>query len=148
MPEEQELLLTRVFDAPPGLVFDAWTDPAQVALWWGPTGFEAPYAELDVRPGGAWRTCIRSEEHGELWSRGVYREVDRPRRLAFTFAWEEPEGVPGDEMGITVTFAAEDGGKTLMTFRQRLIGTEERRDSEAAGWSECFDKLADALAGR
>lgn len=136
------LTITRVFDAPRELVFAAWTDPAQLVHWWGPKGFDTPSAELDVTPGGAWRTCIRSETDGrEYWSRGEYREVVPPQRLVFTFVWEEDGSL---DSVVTVDFAA-DGDKTRMTFRQAPFASERERDEHDEGWSECFDDLAAAL---
>lgn len=138
-----ELTITRVFDAPRDLVFAAWTDPEQVARWWGPRDFTTPAATLDVTPGGGWRTCIRSTADGaEYWSHGVYREVSPPERLVFTFVWEDEHN---PETLVTVTFAAE-GDKTRMTFHQTPFISVEERDSHREGWSECFDDLAAALA--
>jgi uncharacterized protein YndB with AHSA1/START domain len=68
---DQELIITRVFDAPRKLVFKAWTDPKHVAQWWGPNGFTNPVCELDVRPGGA----IRIDMHGPDGT--IYREIGR-----------------------------------------------------------------------
>ena len=65
---ERELVITRIFDAPRALVFKAWTDPAHVKQWLGPRGFTATHLERELRPGGAWRACLRRDETGdELW---------------------------------------------------------------------------------
>src|SRR5262245_9338520 len=94
---EHELLITRVFDAPRALVFEAWTDPEHVRHWFGPKHCPATQVTLDVRPGGRWRGCLRDVDTGNfLWLGGVYREVVPPERLVFTFAWEE-EGERGLE---------------------------------------------------
>ncbi|RIK46487.1 MAG: polyketide cyclase [Chloroflexi bacterium] len=143
-----ELLLTHDFAAPPELVFAAWTDPAQLAQWWGPEGFSTPSATLDVVPGGAWRTCMRRDADGmELWSRGEFREVEPPHRLVFTFAWEGDDGALRHETLVSVSFAAHAGG-TRMTFRQSPFPTAQERDDHHGGWSECFHKLAGMLATR
>lgn len=144
----RELTITRVFDAPRWLVFRAWTDPEQLARWWGPAGFTAPSVTMDVRPGGAWRTYIGSESGDiERWMHGVYREIDEPDRLVFTFAWEEPDGTLGNETLVTVTFA-DHGDKTEMIFHQAVFTSTEERDSHHEGWSECFDDLATYLGQR
>ena len=65
----EELVITRVFDAPRELVFAAWTDPRHVAQWWGPLGWTTPVCEIDLRPGGVWRYGIRSAEGQESWNR-------------------------------------------------------------------------------
>jgi len=91
---ERELVITRIFDAPRHLVFQAWTEPGRVARWWGPQGFVTTYSDMDIRPGGTFRVCMRSPEGAEHWKQGVYREVVKPERLVFTFAWEDAEGKP------------------------------------------------------
>ena len=88
IPAERELTITRVLDAPRSLVFKVWTQPEHMVRWLGPKGFTAPSCKLEVRPGGAWRACIRSAEGVDHWMRGVYREVAPPERLVFTFAWK------------------------------------------------------------
>jgi uncharacterized protein YndB with AHSA1/START domain len=142
------LVITRIFDAPRSLVFDAWADPAQSRQWMGPHGFTATSVTQDPRPGGAWRLCLRADDGSrELWQGGVFREINRPERLAFTFAWDDEAGQPRHEMLVTVTFAEQDGGtKTLMTFRQEVFDTVENRDCHLEGWTSTFDRLADHLA--
>ncbi|MFI5014533.1 MAG: SRPBCC domain-containing protein [Hyphomicrobiales bacterium] len=143
---ERELVITRVFDAPRELVFKAWTDPAQARHWMGPRGFTATHAEGELRPGGAWRACLRRDETGEeLWQGGVYREVVEPERLVFTFAWDGEDGRPGHETLVTITFA-EQAGKTSMTFRQAVFETVAQRDGHLGGWTNTFERLAEQLA--
>ena len=139
------LEIRRVFDAPRELVWKAWTDPAQVELWSGPRGFEVISNESDLRVGGAWRMGMRSDEWGEIWQHGEFREIEPPARLVFTTAWEEPEGTPEHEMMITIGFA-EAGGKTELTFQQETFISEQSRDSHIDGWSQCFDKFDEYLA--
>ena len=113
----------------------------------GPRDYPAAQVKLDVRPGGAWRHCLRSTETGnDLWHRGVFREVVAPERLVFTFAWEE-EGERGLETLVTVTFA-DDGGKTRMTLRQTPFQSDGERDGHQGGWNSTFDRLADHLASQ
>ena len=105
----RELLIERVFNAPRELVFQAWTDPDHARQWFGPRDYPARELTMDVRPGGRWRSCLRSIETGnELWCHGVYREIVAPERLVFTFVWEE-EGERGLETVVTITFAERDG---------------------------------------
>jgi uncharacterized protein YndB with AHSA1/START domain len=145
IPAEGELVITRVLDAPRGLVFKVWTQPEHVVRWLGPKGFSAPSCEMDLRPGGAWRACIRSPDGIDHRMQGVYREIVEPERLVFTFAWEDDQGVPGHQTLVTVTFAEQDG-KTRLTFHQAPFESVESRDSHQSGWSECFDRLEDYLA--
>jgi uncharacterized protein YndB with AHSA1/START domain len=139
-----ELVITRVLDAPPVLVYKVWTNPEHMARWIGPEGFTAPSVKLDVREGGHYRARIRSAEGKDYWFRGTYREVVENRRLVFTFAWEE-DGERGEENLVTVTLA-EEGGKTRMTFRQVPFLSVEERDGHEGGWSEALDKLGDYVA--
>lgn len=140
-----ELTLTRVFDAPRELVFRCWTDPDQLAGWWGPTGFTAASVTVNATEGGSWRTCIRSAERGEeYWASGVYLEIVPPRRLVFSFAWDTRDDQPVEDTLVTVTFAERDG-KTEMTFHQSGFGTAASRDGHADGWRETFDDLGGHL---
>src|SRR5579864_2222874 len=79
-----ELVITRVFHAPPEVVFKAWTDPKQMAQWWGPHKFTNPVCEMDVRPGGAWRIVMRGPDGSLHPAKGVYREIVEPERLVMT----------------------------------------------------------------
>jgi len=142
---EHELLFTRVFDAPRSLVFRAWIEPEQVAQWWGPQGFSVVFIEMDVRPGGTWRKCMRSPEGNDYWRRGLYREVVEPERLVFTYISDDPHSDPDHETLVTVTFA-EHGAKTLVTFRQTGFKSAASRDSHQGGWTSCMERFADYLA--
>src|SRR5277367_63140 len=75
---ERELVVTRVLDAPRRLVFKAWTEPEQVARWWGPQGFVTTLCEMDIWPGGAYRVGMRSSQGTHHVRRGVYREIVEP----------------------------------------------------------------------
>ena len=144
-PAERELVITRIFDAPRELVFKVWTDPRHARNWFGPKDHPATHLEMDVRPGGAWRGCLRSTESGaELRLGGVFREVAPPERVVFTFAWEE-EGERGLETLVTLTFAEQDG-KTRMTFRQAPFQSVEERDGHQGGWTSSFDRLEEYVA--
>lgn len=144
---ERELVITRVLDAPRELVFKAWTDPAQVARWWGPQGFVTTSCEMDIRPGGAYRVGMRSPQ-GTLHVRcGVYREMVEPERIVFTYAWEDAAGTPGHETLVTVTFA-EQGTKTKLTLHQAMFETVTSRDSHQAGWTSCLERFAEYLERR
>ena len=109
---DRELLVTRVIDAPRALVFKAWTEPEQVARWWGPQGFTTTFCDMDIRPGGTFRFCMRSPAGTDHWKRGVYREIVAPERIVFTFAWEDAAGNPGHELLTTVTFAGRVGRRS------------------------------------
>jgi uncharacterized protein YndB with AHSA1/START domain len=141
-----DLIVTRLIDAPRAMVFKAWTDPTQVARWWGPKGYVTTHCEMDIREGGAYRCCMRSPEGTDHWKRGVYQEILAPERIVFTFAWEDPTGRPGHQTLITVTFE-EAGAKTQLTLHQRVFDTVENRDSHRIGWTSCLERFADYMTG-
>ena len=140
-PGDDELLITRAFDAPASLLFALWSEPEHMRRWMGPADFTCPKAEIDFRVGGAYRVMIASPEHGENRFGGVYREIEQDRRLVFTFAWDNDGPSAGVETLVTITFEERDG-KTVQTFHQRPFLNAERRDGHVRGWSSAFDKLA------
>ena len=147
-PTERALTLTRVFDAPRDLVWAAWTDPRHAAQWWGPRHHPSTHVEIDARVGGRWRICLKSIADGrELWHGGVFREVVRPERLVFTFAWDTGDG-PAEENLVTITLAEEGsagGRKTRMEFRQEPFVSADEHAGHTEGWSSSFDRLDDLL---
>jgi uncharacterized protein YndB with AHSA1/START domain len=106
---ERELVITRIIDALRHIVFEAWTEPDRVARWWGPQGFTTVYHDMTIRPGGAFRFCMRSPEGTEYWKQGVYREVVEPERLVFTFAWEDADGKPSHQTLVISPTRRQDG---------------------------------------
>ncbi len=141
---DRELLVTRVIDAPRALVFKAWTEPEQVARWWGPQGFTTTFCDMDIRPGGTFRFCMRSPAGTDHWKRGVYREIVAPERIVFTFAWEDAAGNPGHELLTTVTFA-EQGRKTKLTLHQAAFETAEGCNDHQGGWTSCLERFGEYM---
>lgn len=153
---EQELVVTRTFDAPREMVWKAWTDPEQVKQWWGPKDFTAPFARIDLRKGGTYLFSMRSPDGNDYWSTGVFREVVPPERLVSTDSFSDEKGnvvSPEDygmspdfpsEMQVTTTFE-EQNGKTTLTLRYDTHPSGEDRENMMAGWNESLDKLADFL---
>ncbi len=155
----KDLVITRVFDAPRDLVWNAWTDPESLKRWWGPKGFTTPYAKIDLRVGGKYLNCMRSPEGKDYWSTGVYREIVPMERIVCTdsFADEEGNVVPATHYGMgpdlpiemLVTVTLEDqGGKTKLTLRHAGLPAGPDQEGAEAGWSQSLDKLAVALAAR
>lgn len=148
LTSDREFVVTRTFDAPRRLVFEAWTRPEHVRRWWGCGAMEVAVCELDVRPGGGWRIVLRGPDGLEYRFRGVYREVDPPGRLVFTECFDDPSiGCP--EWLTTMDFAERDGRTTLTVAF--LHATPEGRDGHLgsgfeAGMAETFDRLAELLA--
>jgi len=137
---ERTLIIERVFRASPDRVFRAWTDPAILVKWWGPAGYTTPELSLDVRPGGAWRTAMRSPDGSAHPVSGVFREINPPNRLVITWAWEE-DGKRGHETEIELTFSAVAEG-TRMRLIQRVFQSREARENHRWGWTQSLDKLA------
>jgi uncharacterized protein YndB with AHSA1/START domain len=139
--EDRHLTMTRRFDASPERLFAAWTDPNLAARWLftGPTS-EAHSANLDVRVGGAW--VIEDRRDGvDYKALGEYLEVDRPRRLSFTFGM--PQFSPAFNK-VTVEIAA-DGAGSVMTLIQEGLPADYIEPTRQ-GWDEMFDALAERLA--
>ncbi|MXN63471.1 SRPBCC domain-containing protein [Stappia sp. GBMRC 2046] len=138
--EARTLTLTRTLNTDPNSAFDAWINPQTLAKWWGPEGFTAPELKMDVREGGAWSTVMLSPEGSRHHVSGVYKAIDRPNRLVFTWAWMQDDGSRGHETEVEVAFAAK-GNKTLMTLVQKVFKEAEHRDNHQKGWTSSFNKL-------
>jgi uncharacterized protein YndB with AHSA1/START domain len=149
MPEAasaQEITITRVFDAPRDIVWKAWTEPDQIAQWWGPEGWSTPAdgVTMDVRPGGSFRvTSVSDADGSEMTTQGVYREVLEPERLVF----EEPaEGSWHDGASSVATFTDLGEGRTEMVVRTTIHTTDEMRQAAEAGMAGSFERLAAYLS--
>jgi len=146
-PAERVLVLTRVFDAPRHLVFEAWTKKEHLDRWSCPGGFRMERSHGDVRPGGAYGFAMIAPDGEKHKATGVYREIVPDELLVMTHGWLEDDGSRPWETVITVRFA-DEGGKTRMTFEQSVFRSVESRDGHNGGWSQCFDKLGELLAER
>jgi uncharacterized protein YndB with AHSA1/START domain len=141
----QEITITRTYDAPRQLVWDAWTDPEQLARWWGKRGWRTPVSSitLDLRPGGVLRLLSISDEDGSrMPMEGVFREVVEPERLVF----EEPaeEAWHGGAVSI-VTLTDLGDGRTELVLRATVHTTDELRRMAEGGMNSALDRLAEHL---
>lgn len=141
---ETSLTIRRSFDIPRERVWNAWTDPDEIEQWLCPEGFTVDFAEGDVRPGGVWRSGMRSPDSHVVVVCGEYREVVEPERLVFSHAWEDGEGKPSDETLVTVTLAA-DGDRTALTFCQEGLSSVDSREANEDGWNGVLEHLAGHL---
>ena len=117
----REVVITRVFDAPRALVWQAWTEPTHLARWWGPKEFTNPVCEVDLRPGGALRIVMRGPDGVEYPMGGVFHEIAEPERLVYSSsALEDEAGEPQLEVLTTVTFA-ERNRRTELTMRAVVV---------------------------
>jgi uncharacterized protein YndB with AHSA1/START domain len=126
--EDRELVMTRDFDAPRDLVFQAWTDPAHLPQWFGPNGFSLTVHEIDVRPGGMWRFIMHGPDGTDYSNRVVYQEIVRPERLVYLHG-EDVDDDPG-AFHVTVRFEEVDG-RTRMT-QKILFNTAAQREGVVA----------------
>lgn len=137
-----ELVLTRTFEAPRKLVFQAWTDPKHLEQWWGPRGFTTRIREMDVRPGGVWRYTMRGPDGTDYPFDGVYVEVVEGERLVFDGAIH---GAPEQRVWTEVTFADREG-RTEVNVRQVFSFESDATRGASMGWNQQFDRLGEYLA--
>ena len=145
---ERELVITRIFEAPRRLVFKMWTEPEHLACWWGPRGFTAISAGMEVRPGGAWSRSMLAPDGSVIRKHGIYREIVVPERLVFTYVTDDPEGNPGPETLVRVTFT-DLGAGTRLTLCQATFQSVAACDDHRGGWTsalECFAAYLSANA--
>ncbi len=148
-PTDREIVMTRMFDAPRRLVWDAHTKPELIRRWLlGPPGWSMPVCEVDLRVGGAYRYVWRRDENGtEMGMGGVFREIVPPERLVATERFDE-SWYPGEALDTTVL--VEQGGKTTLTLTV-LYQSREARDAVLkspmeSGVAAGYDRLAELLA--
>jgi len=146
LPSDLEIVMTREFDAPRRLIFEAFTRPEHLRRWWGPRYLTLTVCEVDLRPGGAWRFVQRTPDGQEFGFRGVYQEIVPPVRLAYTFIFE-----PMPEHDAVVTVVLEErNGKTTLTETTRHK-TRDGRDGHLNsgmedGSTDSFNRLDELLA--
>jgi uncharacterized protein YndB with AHSA1/START domain len=148
-PSDLEIAMTRMFDAPRHLVFDAMTTPAHVRRWLGCAELPMTVCEIDLRVGGAYRFTLRSPEGRETTLQGVYREIARPERVVFVERIVLPSYTT-DEYQVTSSFADIGGGTRLITTI--LHSSKENRDGHLnsgieRGVTPAYDRLAEVVAG-
>jgi len=141
LPTDEQILITREFDAPRHLVYKAWTTPELVKRWWSGKRGAMTTAEIDLRVGGRWRYVMEAEGGFEVAFHGEYREIDPDERIVNT---EVYEGMPDGEALNTTTFAEADGRTTLTTLVQHTC--KEHRDAHInsgmeGGMQESMDLL-------
>jgi uncharacterized protein YndB with AHSA1/START domain len=146
-PTDREIVLTRVFDAPRHLVFDAMSKPELVRQWLlGPPGWSMPVCEIDLRVGGSYRYLWRSVDGTEMGMRGVYREVSPPERVVQTEVFDDP-WYPGEAVG-TAVLVEQDGKTTLTTtirYESRAIRDAVLKSNMERGVAASYDRLAELL---
>lgn len=140
-----EFVMTRVFDAPRALVFQAWTDPKHLAQWWGPRGFTNPTCKWDARPGGKIYDVMRAPNGTDFPMGGEFREVKPPEKVAFMCGPLNDKGAMIFEFLHTVTFA-EEKGKTKMTLVSRALRTTPEANQYIGGFDAGMTQSLERLA--
>jgi uncharacterized protein YndB with AHSA1/START domain len=151
--DERTIVISREFDAPRELVFEAWTDPRHLAQWWGPRGYGNAGCEMDLRVGGTFRVLLRGPDGAIAPCKGVFREIVPPERIVYGGVADGGSdacgaGLPPNAL-VTVTFT-ERGGKTTVTIHTLLRSAADReaavRMGFHAGWTQSLERLADFVA--
>lgn len=138
---DREIVIERVFDAPRDLVFRVWTDPDHAAKWWAPAWCEVEFLEMDVRPGGVWKKCMRDADGSEFWRSGKFVEVIEPEWLVFTYYSDDSAAEPGHETMVTVKFEEQADGKAKLTLSQAVFESVESRDGHLKGWTSTVERF-------
>jgi uncharacterized protein YndB with AHSA1/START domain len=159
-----DFVITRVFDAPRGVLWKAFTEPERMQHWFGPKGSQIVKSNMDLRVGGIYHGAMRNPDGQVMWAKFVYREVAPPERLSWVHSFSDEKGGLARhplsatwplELMTTVTFEETPGDKTKLTLRWSPINaTEEERktfgaahDGMTSGWTGSFDQLDAYLAG-
>jgi uncharacterized protein YndB with AHSA1/START domain len=157
---KQELTINRLYQAPRDMVWKAWTEPDRIKAWFAPNNFSAPVYQIDLRVGGHYLNCMRSNDGTvEVWGRGNYLEIVPEERLVITDSFADPEGniVKASYYGmvadyplesiVTLTFK-DEGVQTIFNLTYEDVSTipAEHLKDLTHGWNECLDKLAEYLA--
>lgn len=166
MNDEKGIKIERIFDATREKVWQAWTDEEMVKKWWGPEGFTAPYAKVDLRVGGKYIYAMHGPEGSEwdrdMYSSGVFKEIVPHEKIVTTDYFSDKDGnmiKPSDEgqdqnfpteMTVTITFEELEPNKTKLTIFYPQVENEAQfeamiKSGMKEGWSSSLDKLAKTL---
>lgn len=145
IPENEPIIvMTRIYDAPRGLVWEAMTDPMHVARWWGGPGFTNPVCEMDVRPGGLWNQVMRFPDGHELHLGFVFVEVEAPVRLVWKHADHGKRG-DGPPTSVTTVTLEDLGGRTRFTMVARFASMADREAAVAMGFTRPIEASNERL---
>jgi uncharacterized protein YndB with AHSA1/START domain len=144
-PNDREIVMTRVFDAPRRLVFDAFSKPELLKRWFGPRGWSLVVCEVNLKVGGGFRFVLRGPDGRDMGMRGTYREIVPPERSVHVESFDD---YPGESL-VTAVFT-EQGGKTTLTVTVQYASREVRdaviQSGMEHGAAESYDRLAELLA--
>jgi uncharacterized protein YndB with AHSA1/START domain len=155
---QKPFVITRTFNAPREVVFDAFTKPDEMKKWWGPKGFTVISSKMDLRPGGFYHYGMRGPDGSPMWGKFVYREIVRPERISFVNSFSDEAGgvtrhpmAPDWPLRMLTTFTFDDlgGGKTKLTTTSVAFEATEaevavfaaNHDSMTQGWTGTLDQF-------
>lgn len=144
---ERELIVTRTFEAPRTLVFEAYSDCRHLMQWWGPGEWPLVSCDMDFREGGTWQYCMKGPEGDLSCGKAVYQEIRKPEKIVYTDYFTDEEGTVNEEMPAvqnTVTFADQDG-KTVLTARTLFETPDALQSTLDMGVIEGFTITLDQL---
>lgn len=159
-PAESEpagIVIERVFSAPRGAVWGAWTEPERFKQWYGPEGVHVPTCTIDLRVGGRYLIDMRMQDGSDLWLTGIFREIVPNERLVSSHALSDEHGNVvspaergmGDEMPVetmlSLTFEEAGDGRTKFSLEHTGVPGGMMSEYAAAGWNQALDKLAVTL---
>jgi uncharacterized protein YndB with AHSA1/START domain len=158
----EAFVISRVFEAPRELVWQAFTEPERMKQWWGPKGFTVIASKMDLRPGGIYHYGMRAPDGSTMWGKFVYREIVRPERIVLVNSFSDEAGgitrhpmAPTWPLKMLSTFLfAEQDGRTTLTIKWSPLEADEKeratfaeaRPSMQQGWTGTLDQLAAYLA--
>jgi uncharacterized protein YndB with AHSA1/START domain len=157
LPASPPFVVTRTFDAPRALVWQAFTEAERLKAWWGPKGFPVASGQMELRPGGCYRYAMQVPDGSVMWAKCVYREIAASERIVFINCFCDESGtlarnpmVPGWPMEVLSVFRfAEQGGRTMFTLEWTPLGASKEecelfdsfREGMAIGWEGTFEQL-------
>jgi uncharacterized protein YndB with AHSA1/START domain len=135
------LELRLVVDSPRERIFSALTKPAELARWWGPYGYTMAEIDLDLRMGAGYRFTMQPPGGDRFHLAGEFLEIEPPRRLVYTFRYEEPD--PDDRETVVALSLEEVGHATAVSLSQGEFATEARLELHRSGWRDSLEKLCE-----
>jgi uncharacterized protein YndB with AHSA1/START domain len=157
--EKERMVITRVFDAPRALVWEAWTNSKYMMQWWGPKGFTAPVCKIDFRVGGKFLCCMRSPDGQEGWNGGEYHEIVPHEKIVYSLYFADAQGNKVDPAQYGTEHETVEDARDVVIFEDfgngqtklTMIGNETMEDAKNSGqlegWNETFEKVAAVIAG-
>lgn len=153
MLNENELIITRVFDAPRQILFEAFTNPVHLKNWWAPKGFSTTFCSVDLKIGGLFRYCMTSPDGNDFWGRGIYKEINKPNLIVYSDCFTDKDGnpVPPSHYGMQLTTIQESiveitfeevMQSTKVTLKySRMTELGQEREMAEQGWNDMLDAL-------